>query len=194
MTSNRFDRRLENAYIVSNIEVREADFIIRLDSTWISIFSSNKKVGIRIIATKIDCEAGHSFRIKIDEKVYTTNMTYYSSIDVNVNLTTQKISDWGKLIVEVIKSLEFVSIDIQVSFDYENIYGYLFISGIVSADTSFTFSLANEWTIDYFSFSMAGHWILITTQLSFIPLMMIQITVMYHYLSLIYHMFICAGI
>jgi hypothetical protein len=48
------DRRLENAYFSSDIEVTESSLVIPFDYTWISNFSINKKIGIRRIAAEID--------------------------------------------------------------------------------------------------------------------------------------------
>jgi hypothetical protein len=84
----------------------------------------------------------------VDRNVLQGGMTYIDTTQIDINLTTQKLSDIGQAITDRIKE----SFDIDLSFDYMNMYGYLFISGIMpDANTSLIFYFTNEWTCNYFS-------------------------------------------
>jgi hypothetical protein len=129
------DRRLENVYIASNIEVTEAAINIPFDSAWISNLNSNKRLGIKMIAADIDANSGYPFRLEVDRKVLQGGMTYIDATQIDINLTVQRMSDIGQIITDRIKE----SFDIDLSFNYENTYGYLFISGTMDANTSLRF-------------------------------------------------------
>jgi hypothetical protein len=46
--------------------------------------------------------------------------------------------------------LEYIPIDIDVSFDYEDTYGYIYIHATMPADISFTFYMMVDSSNDYF--------------------------------------------
>jgi hypothetical protein len=61
------------------------------------------------------------------------------------------MSERDQTIVDRIKSWEYVSSDFDVSFDWMDEYGCLYIHVTMPADTSFAFNLMVDWTNDYFS-------------------------------------------
>jgi hypothetical protein len=73
-------------------------------------------------------------------------MNYISTIHVSTNQTAQKILDLGRIIVDVIKSLEYIPNDIQLDFRYENRQGYLDISSTMSADTKLVIMRMSDWS------------------------------------------------
>jgi hypothetical protein len=143
MTSS-LDRRLENVYVVSKIEVTEAGLDITLNSTWINDLSSNKKIGNRRITAEIDPEAGYPFTLDMFYSTKQGSSYYIHYISININIARQRMSDIGQNIVDQIDSSEYVANDINLSFDYMNEDGYLYISAAILVDTSFTFYLRNE--------------------------------------------------
>jgi hypothetical protein len=102
MTSS-LDRRLEKIYIDNNIEVTEAGVDIVLDSTWISIPSSNKKIGIRRIVAEIDSEADCPFRLEVYYYAIQYEIMNVDTVYININLTAQRMSDLGSIITDRIK-------------------------------------------------------------------------------------------
>jgi hypothetical protein len=74
---------------------------------------------------------------------------YIDTVQIDINLTTQRLCEIGQIIKDGIKE----SFDIDLSFNYESTYGYLFIHSTMLADTSFTFYFMSEWTYNYFSLS-----------------------------------------
>jgi hypothetical protein len=78
------------------------------------------------------------------------------NIHADLNLITQKISHLGQIIVDRIKSGEYIPSDIDMSFDYEDTYGYLYIHATMSDDTNCAFYLISDWTNDSFSLPYAN--------------------------------------
>jgi hypothetical protein len=59
--------------------------------------------------------------------------------------------DIGHTIVDRNKRLEYFPSDNDMSFDYEDTYGYLYIHVTNPVDTNFPFHLIGSWTNYYFS-------------------------------------------
>jgi hypothetical protein len=114
------DRGLENSYIASYIEVTEVGHEVLFHSTWISNLSTNKKIGIRRITTEVDPEAGGPFNLIKGYSIEQGSSYYIYNIQINLNLRTKKMSEIGQIIVDRIKSREYVPSDVDVSFDYED--------------------------------------------------------------------------
>jgi hypothetical protein len=100
------DRRRENVNVAHNIVEDSNGVSISLDVTSINELSSNKRIGIRRIVAKIDPMAFEPFRLDVNDKVRQHDMIYIYAIRANINLTTQKMSDLGQIIIDQIKSSE----------------------------------------------------------------------------------------
>jgi hypothetical protein len=59
----------------------------------------------------------------------------------------------GQTIVDLIQNWESIRSDIDMSFDYDDIFGYLYIHATMLADARFTFYLICYWANDSFSIS-----------------------------------------
>jgi hypothetical protein len=97
------DRPLENVYFANGIQVDSNGVDIVLDPIWISNLNSNKKIRIREIAADIDSDAGYTFRLKVNYYVLQDEMMDVYTVHINFNLTTQKMSDIGQIIVDRMK-------------------------------------------------------------------------------------------
>jgi hypothetical protein len=102
---------------------------VSLDSTWISNLSSNKKIWIRRITADTNPNWSYPFKLNVNYYVLQDEIMNIDSTVININLTAQKMSDIGQIIVDWIK---------------ENVYGYLLIYSTMPTDTKLIFYLTND--------------------------------------------------
>jgi hypothetical protein len=145
------DRRSENSYIASYIEVIKASIEITVDSTWIYYLCTNKKIGIRRITDEVDPDDDYQFNLQIGYSIKQDSSYYIYSIQIGINLRKHKMFKIGQTIIDRIKNWEYVPNNVDANFDDGVIYGYLYIPTTMPADTSITFYLMTYWTNDYFS-------------------------------------------
>jgi hypothetical protein len=134
------DRRLENAYIASNIEVTEADLNITFDITWISNLNFNKKIRIRRIAPKI--VQGYQCNVKTQENKKS-----------NIKLINRFFNHLRNLICDTnIEQCEYVIN--WISYLIQNIERKTETASIIIGEQG---SMKNNFTIDVIS-KLFGHY------------------------------------
>jgi hypothetical protein len=82
------------------------------------------------------------YRLSVDHNVLQGGMMYIDATQIDINLTTQRMSDIEQKTTDHIRE----HFDVNFSFDYENTYGYFFIIGTMPVDTNFEFYLMNGYT------------------------------------------------
>jgi hypothetical protein len=85
------EKRLENTYITSYIELTEVRIERHFDSTWIFNLNTIKKTEIRMINTEVYSEADYRFNLQIGYFTKQSSSYYIWNIQIDLNLRTQKM-------------------------------------------------------------------------------------------------------